>query len=570
MVLQPELRGAWRDSIDPLSTGPDRALTGAEPTARPIPFHSILFDRPYGEAEIDQCSDPSFFVDLNLDQLFTAVAEERPGVRPPRQDHRRAVLHPDEEIEPLDPYHLRPFFCLPLHDPDAITYRQQVMRDLEENESLRTEIYSFAQSMRSMREHLARVRKLPYHYQQASWFIDAVEIYCDAVQRLAVALPQHALRSRGLQAFADFLTTYVQSDAFQSLAVGANTIKAHLATVTYCVLIKDSRLTVRKYEGEPDYSREIEATFEKFRQGAVKDYRLQFVDSAEMNHIEAIILDFVARLYPDIFGQLHTFFEERRDYVDPTIRRFDREIQFYLAYLEFIQPLKAAGLHFCYPQVSASKEIHAKDTFDIALAHKCVSQGGTVVCNDLYLTGPERIFVVSGPNNGGKTTFARIFGQLHYLASLGYPVPGNSAQLFLYDQLFTHFEKVERLENLRGKLQDELIRIHEILQQATCNSIIIMNESFASATLADALFLGQQIIQQLLERDILGVYVTFIDELSRLSAATVSMVATVAPENPAQRTFRIVRKPADGLAYAAAIAEKYGLSFEAITRRLAR
>ncbi len=532
-------------------------------------FESILFDRPRGGAEIDQHQDFPFFVDLNLDQLFTWIAEERPGISPPRPDPRFTYRRPGEEPEPPDPYDLRPFFCVPLEDVDAITYRHDVMRDLE-GKTLRDHINSFARSMRAMREHLKKVQKLHYHHQKTAWFRDAVEIYCDAVSRLAQELPNLRPKSRGFQTLAEYLAAYVQSDEFQSLVAEAKAIKGELSTVTYNILVKGNRFTVSRHEGEPDYSVEVEATFEKFRQGAVQDYRLKFADSVEMNHIEAAALDFVAKLYPEIFDRLDALFEQRRYYLDPTIRRFDREVQFYLAYLEFIEPLKRAGLKFCYPRMSDSKEVHADEPFDLALANKLVQEGGTLVCNDFYLQVPERIFVVSGPNNGGKTTFARTFGQLHYLASLGYPVPGSGARLLIYDQLFTHFEKEEHIENLRGKLQDELVRIHEILEQATSNSIIVMNESFASTALEDSLFLGQEIIQQLIERDVLAVCVTFIDELSRLGDATVSMVSTVVPENPAQRTFRVVRKPADGLAHAAAIAEKYGLSFESVTRRLAQ
>lgn len=507
-------------------------------------FHSILFDKAKDGAKRETEKAPEFFTDLNLDQIVDRITEGRKE------------------------YRLKPLFYTPLKDIDTLNYRQETMRDLQ-NEILLAHIKAFAEKMIIMRRYLSMIERLYYPYHQKGWFLEAVELYCDAVRSLGHDLSRADMRSRGLLAFRNYLLDYVRSATFATLTADTQKVKNDLSTVKYCIRIKGDHVRVRKYASETDYSTEVEETFKKFKQGAVKDYRVELPIQSGMNHVEAQVLNLVAKLYPDIFSGLDHYCAKHRDFLDETMRVFDREIQFYVAYLEHIAKFKKAGLPFCYPKVSRkSKDIYDDQGFDLALADKLLGEQAPIVRNDFYMQGRERIFVVSGPNQGGKTTFARTFGQLHYLASLGCAVPGRRAQLFLCDRIFTHFEKVEDITNLRGKLQDDLVRIHAILEQATPASIILINEIFSSTTLQDALALSRKILERVMQLDLLGVYVTFIDELASLSEQTVSMVSTVVPENPARRTYKIVRRPADGLAFAISIAEKHRLTYDRLKERI--
>jgi DNA mismatch repair protein MutS len=520
--------------------GPSSAATAGR-------FTSLLSDKAETALAGQDTAGRVFVTDLNLDQIIEAVAAGRQ----------------EREL-------IRGLLYRQVHDIGTLRYRQEVFRDLEDP-GLYDAAAQFSGRMREVGAHLEQLPKMQSAEQRQGWFLDAAAIYCDAVRSLAARLAEGVVASRGLQAFRDHLREYIASAAFTRLAADTADRKRDLAGIVYQIRIKGDRVDVSRYEGDPDYSAEIEETFARFQQGAVKDYRVQYWAWPGMDHVGAQIAALVARLYRSEFTALAKYCRQYARFIDPVVGQFNRELQFYLAYLEYLRPLRAAGLSFCYPGLSAeSKEIFARDTFDLALATKLAAGGKAVVTNEFQLSGPERVIVVSGPNQGGKTTFARTFGQLHHLASTGCPVPGTAARLFLCDQILTHFERAEDIANLAGKLEDDLLRIQRTLREATPESIVIMNEIFTSTTTSDAKFLGEKVMAKLTELDVLAVYVTFIDELASFGPTVVSMASTIVPENPAERTYKIVRKPADGLAYALAIAARHRVTYHQLKERLSR
>jgi DNA mismatch repair protein MutS len=498
-----------------------------------------------------QTQAPAYFADLSLDRVVSSITAGR------RE------------------YDLKPLFYTPLKSAEEIRFRQEIMRDLGESSLFETvksfsrAIYLVEIGMQSMEKAAAQPGASPWGYLEKGELLEYACTYCNSIDQLAGGLPTAAISSEGLLAFREFLLSYASSREYMALRAEAAALKKELSNVQYCLLIKDGGVKVRRYDGEEDCTPDIESLFERFRQGGAEDYTQHVPEEPYSRKVEGQVLQTVARLYPPLFAQLDAFCEKHRAFLERPFCDFAREAQFYIAYLEYIEPFERTGLTFSLPRMRAGRApVCADGMFDLALAEELIAQGRPVVCNDFALCERERVVIVTGPNQGGKTTFARVIGQLYHLAGLGCPVPAADASLCVCDRIFTHFEREENLVNLSGKLQDDLIRIREILENATGESIILINEILASTTLRDAVFIGKRIMDRILELGALCVCVTFLDELASYSEAIVSMVSTVSPDDPTERTYQVVRGPADGIAYAAHIARKFRLTYSEIKERI--
>ena len=505
---------------------------------------SVLY--PSGDAPPDVEEPPDCFHDLRLGDIVAAVCEG----------------HPDDRVTRL--------FYQPLREASAVQHRHQVFSDLEHS-NVRNLITDFTEAMATMRGQLRNADWVQHRWQRHGWFVHAVSTYCHAINALRAGLADAELSSRGLRDIVAYLDGYGRSDTFHTLAADAHTVLTELRDIRYTVHIRDRHVRVEKYSGQTDYSTEATAVFERFASEINHDYGVPLTADAEMNPVEQRILEGVAKLHPDTFARLEDFTRNHQQFTEPTISRFDREIRFYLRYSAFMERFTAAGVSFSYPEITDTPgSFSADDARDLALALKTEGTPMTLTGNGFDLSEHERVLMITGPNQGGKTTFARTIGQCAYLASLGCPVPAKRAAFTLPDAIYTHFDRQENLSTPRGKLHDELVRIRDILSQATATSLIIMNESFSSTTVSDALQIGADIIRRIIKRDSTAVFVTFLGELASVDPACVSMVGDVAPDDPTRRTFTFTRRPADGLAYAAALATKHGLTYAILRRRIAQ
>ncbi|WP_416413875.1 MutS-related protein [Pantoea sp. App145] len=508
-------------------------------------YDNILYPDENRKAYIfDKKIMPNCFVDLNLDKIIDAVTDGREG------------------------YNLREIYHTPLKDIKTIKYRQAVFCDMEKKDVCNA-LLRFSKDVREIQLIKEKKEYRYYKWQQLRWDLHCVTLYCEAVKNLTQHLKGLPLHSHGLQLFLQFLLSYGASEEFCHLEEESRAICAQLDSIKYLIRITGDTVYVERYHNQINFSDEVISVFSKFRQHDVQtDLELKSSNSG-MNHVEGQILDRVAMLFPDKFNRMEFFLTETKGYFNIKIEKFEKDIQFYLSFIEYMSKYKKKGLPFCLPMVQReSKKIYSVGSYDLALADSMKDSIDTIIRNDFELDGNERIFLISGPNQGGKTTFARMIGQMHYLAILGLYVPAEQSQFYLVDCIYTHFEQSENIRNLRGKLYDDLVRIKAILNSASSDSLIIMNEIFTSTTSKDATYLGTKIMQKVISLGAIGVCVTFIDELTTLSRSIVSLMSAVDEEKNGGRTYKIIRKPSDGLAYSSSLVKKYCLTYREIKMRI--
>ncbi len=254
------------------------------------------------------------------------------------------------------------------------------------------------------------------------------------------------------------------------------------------------------------------------------------------------------------------------------------EIIFYIRFAELCDKIKQKNLPLCKAEAISKEKRDCKISgiYNIKLAIKNVNGENTdIVTNEIDFDDDKRIYILTGPNRGGKTTITQAVGLAFLLAQNGIYVPATSMEFSPCDNIFTHFPADENDTVDLGRLGEESKRLSEIFDEATRYSLILLNESLATTNVAEGLYIAKDVVKAMRYLGVRSVFNTHMHDLARNldtvnsevegDSKVESMVTGV--EN-GQRSFKVFIAPPQGVSYAKDIAEKYGVTFEKIKQNI--
>ena len=250
------------------------------------------------------------------------------------------------------------------------------------------------------------------------------------------------------------------------------------------------------------------------------------------------------------------------------------ELVFYTRWAEYLSVLNGKGWRFCKPQVlpgeKTATRMEARGFYNLKLIG--AEPPERVVPNDLSFDAEKRIYVLTGANRGGKTTVTQAVGQLFLLAQSGIFVPGESFAFDPADQVLTHFPADEDKTLDLGRLGEECRRFKELFSLCSDNSLVLLNETFSTTSFEEGYYIAVDSVKALLDRNCRAIYNTHMHKLARDLDQAVNdpsrpgrALSLVSETVNGRHSFRVRIAPPEGKSFARDIAEKYGVTYEALT-----
>lgn len=482
-------------------------------------------------------------------------------------------------------------------DPAAIRYRQEVLADAVASSELRT-LFAQLQPMLHELAYFTKTRtEQSSPLQQAVWRLGELETYVACLTALGDAAALPGMRSAGMMALGAFVRERRQDPVYRRLEAELPALRGGLkrrASVTIGINL-DSQLRPSEATLLRVHDRKFEDTPLLTRLFGVSN---PFRPLTRVNRTSSMtpllgeldrVLGAVARPLARALGQFVQL--QVRD-----VLPLEQEIRFYLGGARLVLALRERGMPTCVPGLApaADRRAQATELYDVSLALRGAPQeaAGAVVRNDLDAGEGGRIAILTGPNQGGKTTFVRAVGVMQVLAQAGLHVAAHTAAISPADRVITHFPSQEGGAGEGGRLAEEARRLGAVFAEASERSVVLLNESLSSTSPSESLYLAEDVVRALRLLGARAIFATHLHELGerldRINAEgdggslVVSLVAGIAPDRDGadgadgsdgsqtrmRRTYRIAPGPPVGSSYARDIADRYQISFERLKPKI--
>ena len=391
-----------------------------------------------------------------------------------------------------------------LKDPSEIVYRQHVFGDCIEHASVVKEIYDIAvAAIDGERKQWHIVTNNPHYMLSTS--VQVLQLFVGLLKQLRRVADEHAeeFRSEGFSAFFRMLRTELDDAYFR-------TIDDHLRQLKFRhgVLIS-ARLGTRN-TGADFVLRKAPPSIWSWRQLLPTRERSAYTiviaprDEGRMQALTDLRgrgINLVANALTQSTDHMLSFFR---------MLRF--ELGFYLACLNLRTALTAKGEPLCFPEPMATGRptLSARGLYEVCLSLKLRER---VVGNDVNADG-RSLVMITGANQGGKSTFLRALGVAQLMMQAGMFVAAEEYRASVCAGVSTHFKREEDPTMTSGKLDEELHRMSELVDQLVPNSIVLLNESFAATNEREGAEIAGEIVHALLEAGIRVFFVTHSFELA--------------------------------------------------------
>jgi len=215
---------------------------------------------------------------------------------------------------------------------------------------------------------------------------------------------------------------------------------------------------------------------------------------------------------------------------------------------------------FCFPVIA--NETRIIGAYSPTLLFKVKHRD--VVSNNIHFDEKGNVFIITGANAGGKSVYVRTIGVVQILFQLGLPIPAESAQMKIVNNIFTHF--ATSIDTSDSRFVLECKAMQKILDAIDSDSLLLMDESFSSTSSYEGAAVAEQVIERLQSIGCMCVYSTHLHELTALADSEQKYSSKIENLHIQMKdgvpTYHIIEGTTHGKSYAYDIAKKYGLEFK--------